>query len=115
MARTVKHTFNLLAVPGSIIARTSLTSWLTLGPTSPAPMRSTMLLGLRLTAAVFGGGACGPFRAPTCVRFLVRLRAMVWAMVLLRYRPHRTSFMAGREALELREGYFLRCGGGRSQ
>lgn len=43
----VALTFNLTAVSGSIMVLTSCTSWLTLGPTSPAPTRMTMLFGPR--------------------------------------------------------------------
>jgi hypothetical protein len=39
------HTFNRTAVSGSMTCRTSCTSWLTLLPTSCAPMRMTMLFG----------------------------------------------------------------------
>ncbi len=43
-------TFSLLAVSGSIIARTSLASCEMLDPTWPAPIRMTMLFGVLLVA-----------------------------------------------------------------
>ena len=70
-------TFNLLAVPGSIMCLTSLTSWLTLGPTSPAPIRITMLFGDLLADVLAGTALVGPLRAPTCVCLFTRLRAIV--------------------------------------
>ena len=71
-------TFNLLAVPGSIIPRTSFTNWLTLGPTSPAPILITMLFGSRLESEVDAATPLeGPFRAPMCVRFFVRRLAIL--------------------------------------
>jgi len=59
------------------MCRTSFTSWLTLGPTSPAPIRMTMLLGE--FEALFARTALpgGPLVAPIWVRFFVRLRAIV--------------------------------------
>ena len=71
-----RRTFSLLAVPGSIMFRTSFTSWLTLDPTSPAPMRMTMLLGALLADVLALTLPADPLLAPTCVRFLVRLRAI---------------------------------------
>lgn len=54
MFRFFLPTFRRLAVSGSIIIRTSFTSWLTLGPTSEAPVRITMLFGdLFIDAAPF--------------------------------------------------------------
>jgi hypothetical protein len=55
--------------------RTSAASWLTLVPTSPAPMRMTMLLGSRAEAWP-AESTCG-LLAPTCVLFFVRLRAIL--------------------------------------
>jgi hypothetical protein len=69
-------TLSLLAVPGSIIARTSFTNWLTLGPTSPAPIRITMLFGDRSIELLVAFPLEGPFLAPTWVRFFVRRRAI---------------------------------------
>ncbi len=70
-------TLSLLAVPGSIMLLTSLTSWLTLGPTSPAPIRMTMLFGVLFKEALLVGPFVAPLRAPTCVRFFVRRLAIV--------------------------------------
>src|SRR5690625_3303807 len=47
-----RPTFNRPAVSGSIIVRTSFTSWLTLEPTCPAPARMTILFGDLLSPAV---------------------------------------------------------------
>lgn len=58
------------------MARTSLTSWVTLGPTSPAPIRMTILLGSRVAEELAVTLLAGPLRAPTCVRFFVRRLAM---------------------------------------
>lgn len=64
-------TFNRLAVSGSIMARTSFTSWPTLEPTSPAPMRMTMLLGSRLVVPALPGPVAESLTL-TCVLFFVR-------------------------------------------
>jgi hypothetical protein len=64
-------TFSRLAVSGSIIARTSLTSWPTLEPTSPAPIRITMLFGERLVVPALPGPVAASLTR-TCVRFFVR-------------------------------------------
>jgi len=46
----IEHlTFSRTAVSGSIIKRTSLTSWLTLEPTCEAPTRITIDFGVLLT------------------------------------------------------------------
>lgn len=69
-------TFSLLAVSGSIIARTSLASWVMLGPTSPAPIRMTMLLG----DLFMPPGLPRPLEEPlalTWVRFFVRRFAIL--------------------------------------
>jgi hypothetical protein len=66
------HAFRRLAVSGSIIARKSFASWLTLGPTSPAPIRMTMLLGARFVAP----GPLEVLLTGTCVRFLLLRFAM---------------------------------------
>lgn len=59
---------------GSIIVLTSFTSWLTLEPTSPAPIRITILFG-----ALFCPGfpAAAEVSARKCVRFFCLLLAMV--------------------------------------
>lgn len=51
---------------GSIINRKSFASWLTLDPTSPAPIRMTIVLGFLLFLST-----------GTWVRFLCRLRAIL--------------------------------------
>lgn len=77
--------FNRVAVPGSIIDRTSFTSWLTLGPTSPAPIRMTMLLGALAALDTGTDFPVGPLFAPIWVRFFVLLRA-IFAVVVVRWR-----------------------------
>ena len=65
------------------MARTSLTSWVTLGPTSPAPIRMTILLGSRVAEELAVTPFAGPLRALTCVRFFVRRRAMSRLVLVL--------------------------------
>ena len=71
MTRLSFLTFSRLAVSGSIMARTSFTSWPTLEPTSPAPMRMTMLLGSRLVVPALPGPVAESLTR-TCVLFFVR-------------------------------------------
>ena len=54
----------------------SFTSWLTLDPTSPAPIRITMVLGSLLADELVAGAGRAPFLAPTCVRLFFRWRAI---------------------------------------
>lgn len=61
----VRRTFSLLAVSGSIIDLKSLVNCVTLVPTSPAPIRMTMLLGRRAPEPVFAGVSL----LGTCVLF----------------------------------------------
>ena len=67
-------TFSLVAVSGSMSNLISLVSWLTLGPTTPAPVRITRLLG---DADVFD--AVWLLRAAACVRFFTLLLAIAWS------------------------------------
>jgi hypothetical protein len=62
--------------------RTSAASWLMLEPTSPAPIRMTMLLGSRADA--WPGASTSGLLAPRWVLFLVRLRAMFLSMEVCR-------------------------------
>lgn len=77
--------------------RTSLTSCVTLGPTSLAPMRMTMLLGVRspgLDGALPGAAGW----VPACVRFFTRRFAMspqFGGVYEVLSRPHHLRYLGG--------------------
>src|SRR5690606_12296757 len=75
--RFALRSFSRDAVPGSMTRRTSVASWLTLVPTSLAPIRITMLLGSRGLAWPLTAAGLGGLCAPTWVLFFVRRLAMV--------------------------------------
>lgn len=87
-------TFSRLAVSGSIIARTSLTSWPTLEPTSPAPIRITMLFGERLVVPALPGPVAA-LLTRTCVRFFVRGFAILGTGSKMHWLPKKKKVEAG--------------------
>jgi hypothetical protein len=74
----MQHTFNRTAVSGSIIRRTSLTSWLTLPPTRDPPIRITIDLGVLLIEEALPLPLAGPLGTFGFVRVFVCL-AMLYS------------------------------------